>query len=73
MTRGMSISAKRLNAKVGLQICSGLDAKYNPNNNWSNLTLMKVQQAPALFSSQIDLSEPEIFALKIAQSRKGGM
>ena len=58
-----------LSATTGRQICSGFEAKYKPNNNWSNLTFIKVQQAPALLASQIDRSEPEKFALKMAQSK----
>lgn len=73
ITRGISIKKKMLSATTGRQICSGFEAKYKPNNNWSNLTFIKVQQAPALLASQIDRSEPEKFALKIAQSKNGGM
>ena len=62
-----------LRARIGLQICSGFEAKYSPKSNWSNLILMKVQHAPALLASHIDRSDPEIFALIIAHSINGGM
>ena len=60
------------NAVIGRHIWSGLVAKYKPNNNWSKRTFTNVQQAPALLASQTLLSFPEMFALKIAQSKNGG-
>ena len=73
ITNGIKTIAKILRARIGLQVCSGFEAKYSPKSNWSNLTLMKVQHAPALLASHTDRSDPEIFALITAHSINGGM
>ena len=70
--RGVKIIPNVKNAVIGRHTWSGLVAKYKPNKSCSKRTFTNVQQAPDLFSSQTLLSFPEMFALKIAQSKNGG-